>query len=61
MFDGLNPGSGRAENWGILGTFLGSGVVLGAVAGWKAVVKDAGGKVTKTKEGSLFTGMVVSF
>ena len=61
VFDVLNPDSERAENWAILETYLGSEVFLESVDDWKAVVKDAGGKVSKTKEGALFTGMVVSF
>ena len=61
VFDVLDPDAERAENWAILETYLGSEVFLESVDDWKGKVKEAGGKVTKTKAGPLFTGMVASF
>ena len=61
VFDVLNPDAERAENWAILETYLGSEVFLESVDDWTSKIKDAGGKIRKTKEGPLFTGMVASF
>lgn len=61
VFDVLNPDIPLAENWAILETYLGAEVFLESIADWKALIKKAGAKVTKQREGELFHGFCVKW
>ncbi len=61
VFDAILPELPLAENWAILETYLGAEVFLEDAADWKNLVKDAGGKITGTREGDVFSLYRVKF
>ena len=61
VFDAILPELPLAENWAILETYLGAEVFLEDPADWKNLVKDAGGKITGTREGDVFSLYRVKF
>ncbi|PZD74726.1 hypothetical protein C1752_00679 [Acaryochloris thomasi RCC1774] len=61
IFDVLIPDSPLAENWAILETYLGSEVLLEPLEAWQQLIKSAGGKITKTTAGELFSLRRVKF
>jgi SAM-dependent methyltransferase len=61
VFDVVNPEQDLAENWAILETYLGAEVMLPALSDWKTLVREAGGTITKTRDGELFQALQVKF
>jgi SAM-dependent methyltransferase len=61
IFDVVNPEQDLAENWAILETYLGAEVLLPTLSEWKTLVREAGGTITKTRDGELFQLLQVKF
>jgi len=61
LFDAIAPEAPLAENWAILETYLGAEVLLEEGDRWSALVKSAGGQITKTLDGEVFRGYRVKF
>jgi SAM-dependent methyltransferase len=61
LVDVVNPDRELTENWAILETYLGAEVLLPAVDEWKALFRDAGGKLGKSAQGELFELLQVRF
>jgi SAM-dependent methyltransferase len=61
IFDVVAPDSILAENWAILETYLGAEVLLEPLESWTQMIRNTGGKITKTTTGELFTLHRVKF
>jgi SAM-dependent methyltransferase len=61
IFDAIDPDTEIAENWAILEMYLGVEVFLSPLSQFTDLVKSAGGRVTATKKGELFTMYQVKF
>jgi SAM-dependent methyltransferase len=61
IFDAIDPDAELAENWAILEMYLGAEVFLSPLTQFTELVKEVGGKVTKTQTGELFQMYQVSF
>jgi SAM-dependent methyltransferase len=61
VFDILNPEKELAEDWALLETYLGTEVLLTAIAEWEKMIKGKGGKVGKKLSGELFDLYKISF
>jgi SAM-dependent methyltransferase len=54
VFDVIDPDQELAENWAILETYLGAEVFLEDLSAWRSLIKTAGAKIVKTRDGELF-------
>ncbi len=61
VFDAIDPSAELAENWAILEMYLGAEVFLSPLEQFTELVKETGGKITKTQSGELFQMYQVSF
>jgi SAM-dependent methyltransferase len=61
VFDAIDPDTEIAENWAILEMYLGAEVFLSPLSDFTALVKEVGGRVTKTTPGQLFQMYQVKF
>jgi SAM-dependent methyltransferase len=61
IFDAIDPESELAEDWAILETYLGAEVLLTPLKDWKNLIREVGGKITKTSERELFHIFKVQF
>jgi SAM-dependent methyltransferase len=61
VFDAIDPSAELAENWAILEMYLGAEVFLSPLEQFTELVKETGGKVTKTQSGVMFQMYQVSF
>ena len=61
IFDVVDPDSPLAEDWAILETYLGTEVLLTPLEEWRNLVRQAGGKITKSTANDLFLCLQVKF